>query len=523
MSGARRVLLSSSSMTLGGLALACLAASTGCGTARAGGALADKLGVGTSSIAWSEAVGPRVRVRADFEPEEVQRVAGEIEQMMDLLEEVAFPFQERPTTRVEVVLFSREDDYLAGTGEHNPSGHFQDLRLGGIELPPSIFVRGGWDQARRRMLRHELVHRYVDFYYPRAPVWLNEGLAMLYSTLVVEEGRAVIGKRIMSVGKERAPPLPQILALTRAQFHVESPRRLDYDQQMAVAANYLGVWMIAHYLVTRESPWRARLHDYLSGLARGEDEAAAFARTLGSGSVDELESAMLEHFAFTDLMLLETPYAPAPPPPITLRALRATEIDTLNAWYRALNPGADVAAVVRALDQVVAADPRHAEAYFWRGLIARDAQRADDARRDLDAALELEPASPLYLMAVIDQALADRGRRPEPELTARIDALLPALARSARSAPALDTMARALAWRGKTGAALGFAVRATKADVGCASCWIQRAELSWTMGQTAAALAAIDLAIHQSDDQAQVARLRARRSEMVAAGSAPRP
>lgn len=508
-------------LTTTSLVLALFVAASGCGARRAGGPLAV-LGVGTSSVAWSEASGPRVRVRADFEPEEVAKVAGEIEQMMDLLEAVAFPFEERPNTRVEVVIFTHEDDYEASADRRYTGGHFLDLHYGGLDMPPTIFVRGGWDQARRRTLRHELVHRYVAFYYPQAPLWLNEGLATLYSTLAVEDGQAIIGRRIPAVSKGRVRPLRELLSMSRPEFYVEDDSLPPLDRMIARAANYLGAWMVVHYLTCRDGPWRATLQAYLEGLTRGEREADVYARTFGRADLEALESGMLEHFAFRDLMLLHTAYTPAPPPPVALRPLRRAEVDTLFAWYRTISDEANEPASLALLQRSIEAEPTYAEAYYWRGLIARDRGQPQAALVDLEAALRLEPRSPAYATALVDLALAADDPRPVDERTRSLELLVPALAKVARSAFSLLTVSRALATQGKTGAAHGFAMRATQADVGCAACWHQRAELSWTLGKADDALASIELAAQQAWSREYAARLRARQAELrLAARDAP--
>ena len=65
-------------------------------------------------------------------------------------------------------------------------------------------------------------------------------------------------------------------------------------------------------------------------------------------------------------------------------------------------------------------------------------------------------------------------------------------------------------------------MRATQADVGCAACWHQRAELSWTLGKTDDALASIELAAQQAWSREYTARLRARQAELrLAARDAP--
>ncbi len=62
---------------------------------------------------------------------------------------------------------------------------------GGFQSGDLTVLRSAWSDVEGlgRGLTHELTHRFVHFYLPGAPRWLNEGLAKYYSTMVIEDGK----------------------------------------------------------------------------------------------------------------------------------------------------------------------------------------------------------------------------------------------------------------------------------------------------------------------------------------------
>src|SRR5262245_43582547 len=74
-----------------------------------------------------------------------------------------------------------------------------------------------------RTIQHELTHHFVVFYYPQAPLWLNEGLASYYATLAIEEGYVILGRndpaRQRWVQSSKGPSVAEILATSAASVY----------------------------------------------------------------------------------------------------------------------------------------------------------------------------------------------------------------------------------------------------------------------------------------------------------------
>ena len=100
-------------------------------------------------------------------------------------------FDRRPERAISVYLFSSSERYEAYCKEH----------LG----EPCISVYGFYRPDLRRIvmnaglglgtLTHELVHPIIDSDFPRAPTWINEGIASLYEAPVIPSEGEIRGRK----------------------------------------------------------------------------------------------------------------------------------------------------------------------------------------------------------------------------------------------------------------------------------------------------------------------------------------
>ena len=146
-------------------------------------------------------------------------------------------------------------------------------------------------------LYHEAFHAYLDsFVYASqdtsVPRWLNEGLAQIFETALVETGELRVGhvdaRRLGAVQdalrKKQFPSLEQILASEPKDFtvaHLSESLRSDRYFQSS--------WALAFYLnFERKLLGREALDRYVQALTRGTDRSEAF-RTLVGQPLPEFE------------------------------------------------------------------------------------------------------------------------------------------------------------------------------------------------------------------------------------------
>jgi hypothetical protein len=152
---------------------------------------------------------------------------------------------------------------------------------------------GKFDRATRQLfavLGHEAFHAYLaNAVYPppnpEPPRWLNEGLAQIFETAVVEAGELRVGhadrdrlKRVKeAVRKGELTPLTRLLSSTPRDFL--ATHAADRD---AAGMNYLTAWALAFHLTFEKRLLGTRFLDsYYQALARGVDPEEAFAELVG--------------------------------------------------------------------------------------------------------------------------------------------------------------------------------------------------------------------------------------------------
>jgi hypothetical protein len=157
-------------------------------------------------------------------------------------------------------------------------------------------------RARERLfqrLYHEAFHAYLaNFVYPSAeatvPRWLNEGLAQIFETAIVEVGELRIGhadrERLAAVQKDPLLPLDELLQAGARQFQVAH----SGDRQVS-DRHYLASWALAYYLTFNQKLLGTpELDEYMRSLRRGTDPTEAF-RILVKRPLAEFEKEFLEY------------------------------------------------------------------------------------------------------------------------------------------------------------------------------------------------------------------------------------
>jgi hypothetical protein len=148
-------------------------------------------------------------------------------------------------------------------------------------------------RARDRLfarLYHESFHAYLaNFVYsPRettVPRWLNEGLAQIFETALVEAGELRVGhvppERLAALRRaltrHSLVPLPDLLRAGPRPFQVAHA-----SDRQASDRHYLASWALAFYLTFERKLLGTRaLDDYVHALRRGGDPAVAFQQLVG--------------------------------------------------------------------------------------------------------------------------------------------------------------------------------------------------------------------------------------------------
>jgi hypothetical protein len=139
-------------------------------------------------------------------------------------------------------------------------------------------------------LNHEAFHAYLaNFVYPPdqadVPRWLNEGLAQIFETEIVEAGELRVGhpdrertRRVQNlIRNDQLLGLTALLKSGPKQFLVEHATEKQLSDK-----HYLASWALAFYLTfERRLLGSKAMDDYVHALHGGSDPLAAFRELVG--------------------------------------------------------------------------------------------------------------------------------------------------------------------------------------------------------------------------------------------------
>lgn len=263
---------------------------------------------------WLRLDTPSFTVLGDVSPGRLREVAVELERFRAALARLR-PETKRPAPLPTLVLACDGERSLAPyralgrSDTKNIRGVFHHHSAWGSSL---ALDAGQAIEASLSTALHEYVHYFVATTYPATPLWLNEGLAELYSTFRttaagVEVGRPV-ERHVLRLRDGWQMPLSRLFAVGH-----ESP---EYVESERASAFYAQSWALVHYLLVGEPEMAARAPAFLAALDREPGPDAAARQALGVGLV-ELEERLRRYvakpsfryltYAITDLAVPELP------------------------------------------------------------------------------------------------------------------------------------------------------------------------------------------------------------------------
>ena len=453
--------------------------------------------------AWSHVRSRHFIVDSDLGPARTRELAVELDGIETAFEDLTADREYESTERIEVVSFARRQDYLEIAKQHQQpsSSAFFAYQTHDFEPRPTLVISGDLNEETRTVLQHELTHRFVRQQMRDVPTWLSEGLADYNSMLALRDGKAWLGAMpphwmplvrpggSIAIGRDARqrrltiddlPTVQWLLEATPATFYFRIEDHPNPEQPLA----YAGAWLLVHMLKAPNLPFSGRFDRLIALLSGGMHRDAAFAQAFAGVPMAELERQYRGHAAELSAPVLPdgerwttfssgayTPRAVAPVDDAT--SLSDAQVHLvflrLRAWqppYRDATNGELVSAQIDA-----PADP---EVLYWRALFALSGGASANAEPLLRQALQTSPREPRYRLALCEarvQTLLHSGAKHEPELFAPLEDDFQQLASVAKSATALNGVARYHWLRANAKAGMPFAIRAVQADPTCAQCF----------------------------------------------------
>ena len=221
---------------------------------------------------WIEARSPSFLLQGPVSEPLARELVGKLEILHRLLAERVDAADVKPTVVLAFKDHQRFSRYGVSSGNLEIGGYF-------VRGPQRQYIVIDASQRSRRegSVYHEYLHAFAARNFPRMPLWFQEGVAELYSTLEIDGGVARIGlpsrEHLELLERERWLPLPTVLA---------PESQVVERSALATRLFYAQSWLLVHYLSTHERH-ASQLAALLERLTVGDDLDRALVSTLGIG------------------------------------------------------------------------------------------------------------------------------------------------------------------------------------------------------------------------------------------------
>lgn len=303
---------------------------------------------------WLKLTTSEFTLITSLKEKEARAWAGDFSQFIATMRSF-FADGDRKLPPLTVVIFARERDYL----------DYRPLGTNGKPQPVMGFFsrRGSWavvglsdryDSAElRRTIFHEGTHWFMSAPGRRLPIWLEEGLAEVFSTFAVVKGKARFGEpideHVEALRELGRMPLPQLFAARKDQLFSGSATQ--------TGLMYAQSWALVHYLMFGEHTFsRQALSDYFKLVGRSRPTEAMFERAFGR-SVPALEREFGRYLEDGDYFVWQQPLVSVVPPQVA--AASAAELS--NALGRLALVGGRMELAESHARAAIAAEPDSVE------------------------------------------------------------------------------------------------------------------------------------------------------------------
>ena len=305
--------------------------------------------------------------------------------------------------QAKVVVFRRSADFDA----YRPLYHGKPRDVAGYfqSSPDEVVIAmttdvPGPEADPREVIYHEYVHLLVDTRKAHYPVWLNEGLAEVFSTFRVADGKVIFGEpknsHVGLLQHSSLWPLARLFAVT--------PDSPDYNEDARAGIFYAESWLLTHYLLFgADQTNSAKLSRFAHLLDAGNDIPTSFHEAFGMDFAT-LESALRKYLGGGSGYFRTRTPALAQAVPVTFRPASDPERDAalLDLRWRVRHNGDAAARALALLER----DPKQSAPHELLAAIAATAGDPEGAHEHWERAADLGSDNSWVYLQLLREALA---------------------------------------------------------------------------------------------------------------------
>jgi tetratricopeptide (TPR) repeat protein len=341
-------------------------------------ALLFALAAGLTAAEWTEVSSPNFQLYTTSGEAEGRRTIEYFEQVRDFFMRVR---SRTLTTKlpVTVILFRNEKEFRPYAPYDGIAAFFTG------DQSRDFIVMSGAAEDDRPVAVHEYMHLLIRHMELKIPVWLNEGIAEVYSTLRPLGGKIMVGaapKNIgYTLGADKWLPLERLCAIGHdsPEFNEKNRRGILYAQS----------WMLTHMLMLDER-YSAKFGALLAAVSSGMRSEDAFSKIYGK-TFDQVTKDLRAYFSANSLkgVLFDARLEKA----AALMPKRAAEFDVELTLARLAGiTGKREEAEVR-LERLAASHPDRWEPWEALGQVAWRKNDRTAAAKYLKRAVDMNPPS----------------------------------------------------------------------------------------------------------------------------------
>jgi tetratricopeptide (TPR) repeat protein len=310
---------------------------------------------------------------------------------LNVFEQVRYFFMENsklkaaPGVRVRIIAFRSEKEYKPYRFNEGGFAYYLRTRKGDFIVMQDI----GAEHHQAAM--HEYTHLIAEHQNLKLPVWLNEGLADLYSSLEPRGNQALVGRalagRAASLGSERWMDLNALFSTGQ-----DSPY---YNEKDKMSIFYSESWALTHMLALSEG-YASGFSKFVAAVAGGRAAADCLQSVYGK-NVKQVTSALHSYVnqsslraAVYDIKLTKADLEPEVSEPSDL------EVDLALADLLASQPKTQAEASER-LAKLAAEHPESADLQESLGYLAWSQAKRETARECFQRAFDKGSKNPELL------------------------------------------------------------------------------------------------------------------------------
>jgi tetratricopeptide (TPR) repeat protein len=336
---------------------------------------------------WTEVRSPHFRVVTDGSSKDARNVAYEFEQMHHVFETRFQSTDIDSGAPLTIVAARDESTYrsVAPTIWKSQGNKLAGVFFRGWEKQFALIRLDTWGDANEVVVYHEYTHSVLHANAHWLPIWLDEGMAEFYAYTRFKSDRIYVGAPSMRLGELRNRTLIPVLTM------LDIDSRSPYYQH-EVQLFYAEAWAMVHYMTFGPGMGNGeKLNQFFKIIQDGTSQQKAFQQIFGDPRA--FDNSFLEYvirLGFSAAVL--PPDHSSDPKTFSERKLTPAEATYEVGCFQVGTH--DRTNARTSIEKSIATDPRLAAAHEELAYLNFDEGKDDEARKEWNQAITLDPSLP---------------------------------------------------------------------------------------------------------------------------------